>query len=247
MIKKLEELIQDIETLKKLNQRTESSEFKTWKRKGEKLLKEKFGDNSKEYFQFSKKRYCPAVYGTGYNSELEYYQNRLSSVKTDLESYRIDFQEDIKATGNNPAKLNNKNVFIVHGHDNALKDRVCNLIHKVGYNPIVLHEQANLGKTIIEKIETFTDVCYGIVLYTPCDVFKKDQTEVKRARQNVVFEHGYLLSKLGRKNVAALHDKSVEQPSDISGLLYIEINNHLEFELAREMKNAGLEVDLNNL
>lgn len=65
--------------------------------------------------------------------------------------------------------MENKDVFIVHGHDSGLKNEVARFITNMGYNPIILHEQPNRGKTIIEKIETFSNVCYAIILYTPCD------------------------------------------------------------------------------
>lgn len=58
--------------------------------------------------------------------------------------------------------MGNKDVFIVHGHDSGLKNEVARFITDMGYNPIILHEQPNTGKTIIEKIEAFTNVCYAI-------------------------------------------------------------------------------------
>lgn len=109
--------------------------------------------------------------------------------------------------------MGNKDVFIVHGHDSGLKNEVARFITDMGYNPIILHEQPNTGKTIIEKIEAFTNVCYAIVLYTPCDKgASKDCPNVQpRARQNVVFEHGYLIGKLGRERVCALIKEEVEK------------------------------------
>ncbi|WP_254520366.1 TIR domain-containing protein [Bacillus cereus] len=83
--------------------------------------------------------------------------------------------------------------------------------------PIILHEQASGGTTIIEKIENNTDVGFGIVLYTACDLGKAKNDELqKRARQNVVFEHGYLIAKLGRSNVCALVKDNIEKPNDTS-------------------------------
>lgn len=73
----------------------------------------------------------------------------------------------------------------------------------MGYNPIILYEQPNRDKTIIEKIETFSKVCYAIILYTSCDkdVLKNVKDLLPRARQNIIFEHGYLIGKLGRERV----------------------------------------------
>lgn len=143
-------------------------------------------------------------------------------------------------------------VFIVHGHNEELKVKVARFIEKLDFQPIVLHEQASSGSTIIEKIEKYSNVGFGIILYTSCDVGakKEDSSELKpRARQNVVFEHGYLIGKIGRKNVCALVQGEVETPNDISGVVYIPIGQseawHLQ--LAKELKTSGYDVDMNKL
>lgn len=141
-------------------------------------------------------------------------------------------------------------VFIVHGRDNETKQEVARFIEKMGFEPIILHEQSSSGMTIIEKIEKYTNVGFGIVLYTPCDKgYEKDSSkEIKsRARQNVVFEHGFLISKLGRNNVCALVKDDIEKPNDISGVVYItfDSNGGWKIPLAKEMKSSGYEVDFN--
>ena len=146
--------------------------------------------------------------------------------------------------------LDKTRVFIVHGHDTAAKLEVARFIEKIGLEPIILHEQVNDGMTIIEKIEKYSNVGFGIVLYTPCDIgYAKDKEKEKmaRARQNVVFEHGYLISKLGRNNVCALVKDSVEVPNDISGIVYIPLDNNggWKIPLAKEMKSSGYEIDFN--
>ena len=146
--------------------------------------------------------------------------------------------------------LDKSKVFIVHGHDNEAKLEIARFIQQMGFEPIILHEQASKGMTIIEKIEEYSNVGFGIVLYTPCDIgYDKDkETEKKaRARQNVVFEHGYLISKLGRNNVCALVKPSVETPNDISGIVYIpfDSNGGWKIPLAKEMKSSGYEIDFN--
>lgn len=149
------------------------------------------------------------------------------------------------------AKAMNKKVFIVHGHDTAAKLEVARTLEKAGFEAIILHEQANAGNTIIEKIEIHTDVAFAIVLYTPCDIGRAteaNKSEQKhRARQNVVFEHGYLIGKLGRKCVSALVKGNVETPGDISGVVYISMDDAgaWKMALAKEMENAGLSVDRN--
>lgn len=145
----------------------------------------------------------------------------------------------------------NNKIFIVHGHDDEMKVKVTRFIERIGLIPIILHEQASKGQTIIEKIDEYTDVRHGIVLYSPCDLGKsKNDTELKeRARQNVVFEHGYLIGRLGKNRVTALNKGNIEIPSDIGGVIYITYDNHegWQMKLGKELKANELEINLNNL
>jgi len=148
------------------------------------------------------------------------------------------------------AKPDMSKVFIVHGQDETAKLDVARFIEKLGFEAIILHEQVSSGKTIIEKIEEFSNVGYGVVLYTPCDLGAKkgDAKNLRaRARQNVVFEHGYLIAKLGRRNVCALVKGEIEIPNDISGVVYVPLDDHKawKLELAKELRNAGYSVDMN--
>jgi predicted nucleotide-binding protein len=138
-------------------------------------------------------------------------------------------------------------VFIVHGHDDVLRLKVENFIQKLGLNPIVLMDQASAGNTIIEKIHEYGDVDYAIILYTPCDEARNIGTsELRgRARQNVVFEHGYFIGRLGRRKVAAMVEPSVEIQNDIKGVVYIGTETDWQTQLIREFKKAALKFDTN--
>jgi|TARA_R110001606_G_C15317395_1_gene644291 predicted nucleotide-binding protein len=139
-------------------------------------------------------------------------------------------------------------VFIVHGHDDLLKTEVARFIEKLGLEAIILHEQASSGNTIIEKIEENSNVGFGIVLYTPCDVGSKSEKSPNlqpRARQNVVFEHGFLIGKIGRRNVCALVKGNIEKPNDISGVVYVSTDAEWRLSLAKELRNSGYNIDMN--
>lgn len=142
--------------------------------------------------------------------------------------------------------FNTHQVFIVHGHDEIAKLDMANFVSSLGLEPIILHMQASSGRTIIEKIEHFSNVGFGIVLYTPCDVGCKsgDLTSSYRARQNVVFEHGFLIGKLGRPRVTAVVKGLVETPNDISGVIYITLDEQGKWkeELKKEMRTVGYHV-----
>lgn len=96
-------------------------------------------------------------------------------------------------------------VFIVHGHDRAVKESTIRFVEKLGLTPVVLDESPNKGRTIIEKFEDLAaDVVFAIVLFTPDDVGGKAARGTKlqrRARQNVVFELGFFVGRLGRDRV----------------------------------------------
>jgi predicted nucleotide-binding protein len=151
-----------------------------------------------------------------------------------------------------PGKLNQitNDVFIVHGTDHGVKETVARLLSKLKLNPIILHEQVNMAATIIEKLEKNSNVSFCVVLLTPDDKGGIVGGEQKfRARQNVIFELGYFMSKLSRAKVCALHDQRVELPSDYQGILYIPLDSGgaWQLTLAKEIKAAGLLVDLNLL
>lgn len=135
-------------------------------------------------------------------------------------------EEDSKGGSEVNADTDCERIFIVHGHDGEAKERTARFVEKLGFKPIILNEQVSRGLTIIEKIEKYSNVRFAIVLYTPDDL-GNTESEAKngilslRARQNVIFEHGFLIGKIGRENVVPLVAGNVELPSDISGIVYI--------------------------
>lgn len=145
-----------------------------------------------------------------------------------------------------------KRIFLVHGRDNEVKETTARFLSKLGLEPVILHEQANKGQTIIEKFEANSDVTFAVVLLTPDDVGALAGEEVKlkkRARQNVLFELGFFIGKLGRERVIALLKDDIEIPSDFKAVVYtkIEGNDDWKLKLAKELKAGGLEIDLNKI
>lgn len=142
-------------------------------------------------------------------------------------------------------------VFVVHGNDET-RERVARLLERLGLKPIILHEQPNQGRTIIEKFESHAAVGFAVVLLTPDDVGSAafEPEELKpRARQNVIFELGFFVAALGRRRVCALYKGDVELPTDYTGVVYTPMDpaDGWQLKLARELKHAGLDVDLNRV
>ncbi len=144
-----------------------------------------------------------------------------------------------------------RRVFLVHGHNDGLLHEVARYLEKLKLQPVVLREQPNSGRTIIQKFEDYADVAYAVVLLTPDDrggvVSVPFEQQRPRARQNVLFELGYFIGKLSRCRVTALHLGDVDIPSDYAGVAFVALDERgaWRLELARELKAAGIDIDMN--
>lgn len=232
-----------------------TKKYEKWNDFNKELLKQAFDIPNSSYHADYVQADTFELYGTG--DVIEDLKSTLKCKLTNLESLaeKCHMIETIAIKAVQPEKKvvkGAKRVFIVHGHDTALRTQVELFIKNLGYDPIVLFKEADKGRTIIEKLENETDaVCYAIVLYTSCDLGKaKEDDDLKpRARQNVVFEHGYMNAKIGRNRVCALLEKGVEEPGDLSGVIYKSVDDGglWQYALAKEMTAAGLDIDMNNV
>jgi len=153
------------------------------------------------------------------------------------------------------APPSSKKVFIVHGHDNEMKETVARVLTKLGLEPVILHEQPDKNRTVIEKFIANSDVGFAVVLLSGDDIAYsksgKPEQARPRARQNVIAELGFFVGKLGREKVLPLYRKAdnFEHPSDFAGVLYKEFDEpgHWRFELVKELQAAGYDVDANKL
>lgn len=147
------------------------------------------------------------------------------------------------------AKQHPRKVFIVHGHDDAAREAVARYLEKLGFEAIILHEQASQGRTVIEKIEAHSEVGFAVVLLTPDDFGgAKGEQPSERARQNVLLELGFFVGKLGRPRVCALKRGDIEVPSDFGGVVYVPFDNGGGWReaLGRELEAAGFDIDWNS-
>jgi predicted nucleotide-binding protein len=236
-------------------------DFSDWSDYNSEFLKQSFNkeyneykksyDDSGNFIGIMQREKSPAIELQNFKDRIHSKIDNLKKLKTKSELLKTNVKESLEVKVLK-TELNKNEVFIVHGHDEEAKTKTARFIEKLGFKPIILHEQASSSQTVIEKIETYSNVGFGIVLYTPCDVgAKKDENPnyKNRARQNVVFEHGFLIGKIGRENVCALIKDEIETPNDISGVVYIKMDNEeaWHLKLARELRNSGYEVDMNKL
>lgn len=141
-------------------------------------------------------------------------------------------------------------VFLVHGQNRGLREEVARLLERLDLDVVILHEQPNRGRTLIEKFEgNASNAGYAVVIASADDhgasIMSNDLKP--RARQNVVFEAGFFFGALGRGRTAILYEEGVELPTDIVGVVYIPMSGDWAIRLAKEIRDAGFAVDLNKL
>ena len=260
--KRLKKIIDEAEQLITKQVRTTDPEFAGWYTKTVRFLAKKYGEDSIEVSQIGNIRFKPSSWSSTTENVvfikhcvagLEKAKAILSVFLEEIYEECLDSQSAIEVSSESePKRTDNvsdySKVFIVHGHNGELKESVARLVERQGVDAIILHEQANLGNTIIEKFEQNSDVGAAVCLFTADDLgrAKADSTDQKRARQNVVFEAGYFIGKLGRKNVVIIADSGVEIPSDMQGIVYSDSANW-QFSVLKELKAIGYRIDYNKL
>lgn len=227
--------------------------------RGDMLIRRVFGESSEYLRKFSRiefhvmvspipEQYEREAWGRGRSETL----NLLDTMLEDLELS----EADAGAGASNVAspKLSDR-IFVVHGRDDGMKVAVARVLERLRLTPIILHEQPDRGRTIIEKFADYSDVGFAVVLLSSDDVgYLKDESPDKarpRARQNVILELGYFIGKLGRENVLALVRKEsgdLEFPSDYSGVLFTAfVEDSWQLKLVRELKASGYQVSADDL
>jgi len=242
-------------------------ELEGWKAQTADLIRLAVGDKSNllKRFETLHFRYTGPVFGIGSvgyptpDVEQQYYMGDLersrSIITATLDQLKLSESPQLPSAEGESQLSGPPKIFIVHGHDEIAKTQLENLLYRLGTEPIILHRQANKGRTIIEKFEAESDVQYAIVLLTPDDFgarvgFPKDKdSKVRfRARQNVIFELGFFYGKLGRDHVCCLYKKGkqeIELPSDTDGILYIPFGNSVEeaeSKIRQELIAAGIKL-----
>lgn len=140
----------------------------------------------------------------------------------------------------NPGK---PKVFVVHGHNSGAKHEVARFLEQLELEVVILHERPNRGRTLISKFqEESADIEFAVVLMTPDDMGGlAGGKQSLRARQNVIFELGFFIGKLGAQRVCALVSDEIEKPSDFEAVVYVACGSATwKTELARELRHAGV-------
>jgi len=232
----------------------------------EDTLERCFGENTSIYYRFSpaaQLHFSPGYFSEDYPRRHHYIDGTKGNIAQSIsllgEAQRT-LREDLSDHQQTPVSETmddapsgqrqlSRKVFIVHGHDEGAREMVARFLDRLGFHSIILHEQANQGRAVIEKVEAHGDVGFAVVLLTTDDEgCVKGGTPEPRVRQNVLLELGYFLGRLGRDKVCALKRGVVEIPSDFAGVVWESMdNNGWKIALGRELEAAGHEIDWNKL
>ena len=249
-----------------LRQESEQSpEFVKWIRGARAAIVYAFGDQSRHLTDFNEIDYTTDI---GYMDEdgifhhtdnpyikgLDLAEAILESMIDEITEYWEDDAEQIPdsyTTDGRQEGITSRMVFVVHGRDEGAKDSVASFLKDLNLVPIILSELPGKGQTIIEKFEGNADVGFTVALLTPDDAggLSGEAEQSSRARQNVIFELGFFIGKLGRGRVCALTKGDLEIPSDYAGVEYIPLDDHgaWKMKLFKELRTAGFNLDANRL
>lgn len=230
--------------------------FEAWKQKTEVVLRNVLGKDSPILESFQENRYHPSMW-TERTDFAPYVRAGVQRAISMLESAKVELElQDELAAAIEPAggdpdtkPAAGREIFIVHGHDDARKHEVARLLKGLtGEEPIILHEQPDMGRVLLEKFEqTAARTGFAVIIATGDDVGRAvgNTDERLRARQNVVFEMGFFFGALGRERTSVLLDPEVEEPGDVDGLVYVPLDSAGGWKstLARNIEAAGIEIE----
>jgi hypothetical protein len=158
--------------------------------------------------------------------------------------------------------LDARNVFVIHGRDQRLRDGMFTFLRSLGLNPMEWAQAVELAGKGTPYVGEILDAAFAnaqavVVLFTPDDLArlrpglcgsKEPDHEVKltpQARANVLFEAGMAMAKSPDRTI--LVEIGTLRPfSDVGGRHTIRMDNSTQRrnELASRLKKAGCPVNL---
>jgi predicted nucleotide-binding protein len=230
------------------------------RQRGAMVLRNIYGPGSRYVTQFIGVSFKPnylvmksGAHDRWWNEGVSRMRNLLSTMLAEIDTFPQKVIEPKETPG--PTALTLEKIFVVHGHDNEMLSALESFIMKLGLKPVILRNQPSRGRTIVEKIEDYSDVSSAVVLLSPDDsAYPRgaSSSDAKfRARQNVIFELGFFIGKLGRHNVIAVHrtDEHFEMPTDYEGVIFTPYDDGggWKLALAKELQAIGFRFDAANL
>lgn len=225
----------------------------------EMAIRKLFGNDSHYIANLKKIRFEPQVFtsshGVSYFERV--FMEGVEQLKTLLNTMKEDIQMDILfPKGKKTNQINSNRIFIVHGHNNEMKETVARAVQNLDFEAVILHEMPNQGRTVIEKFTDHSEeVQYAIVLLSADDFAYPKGADMQqgklRPRQNVVFELGYFIAKLGRNRVFPLYETmdNFEIHSDFAGVVLVPFDSRgaWKMDLGKELEALGVAVNWSRL
>lgn len=143
----------------------------------------------------------------------------------------------------------NKKIFIIHGHNEAKWRELEKLLkNDFGLDPVILGEQPDRGSTtLIDKFEYYAEQCsYAFALFTPDDIVENNGKKYFQPRPNVIYELGWFVARLGRRNTCLILQSSndtIEMFSDFQGVIQKRFKQDIKEiykDILVELKDVGV-------
>lgn len=255
----LKRYFHEIDNLYEIGLRSRSSEFIRWLQNTNIAITRIFGPGHQNEERFGNISFeALDLYNRPSNDDLHAYRNGLRTAAGLLLSMidQLSLHEELQPSANSQTSSQavSRKIFVVHGHDEGARDKVARFLSSMDFEPVILNEKPNQGKMILEKLEVHSDCTFAVVLVTGDDegreIPQSDEEKQTlnnlrpRARQNVIFEMGYLLGRLKRERVCVLIKGEVELLSDIDGFVYTSFDQYggWKRDIAKELHAAGFEI-----
>ncbi len=257
-VERLQKLVDEASELDPEDHRTRK--FMNWTAGVNSAFHHIFGEDSRQYSQL------PNGYKVSASGIRDFLNTMVSAVESNLDDLKYVWDDDGKSAatpmgqgmisaydegGDDKVdkKAERNRVFVIHGHDDAVRETVARCLERLELEPVILHEQPDKGRTIIEKFEDHADVGIAAVLLTPDDegvLAGTGEGPKPRARQNVILELGFFLGRLGLERGFSLVKGDVETPSDHDGVVHTGFDSGGGWmaKLAQELKAAGFVIDV---
>lgn len=102
----------------------------------------------------------------------------------------------------------------------------------------------NFLETLMKEASLFD---YGFMIFTKDDYTRSRQQEFKSPRDNVVFEFGLFLGRLGKDNAFVIMDKDVKLPTDLLGTSIVEFKSKKTRRILLNWSKNKCEIDKKSL
>ena len=232
--------------------------FKSWRNDSIRFLKKVFGEESNEAVTFENIEFTITYFSFDFLKfgwkenllkEKDTFEKGLKYAIYYLKTFESEIRHDVDISERGQRDSNNasykeshkRNIFIVHGNNDGVKDKVANFISRLGIEPIILNKQINRGQTLLEKFEEYSDIKAAIIIFTNEDIsdYNNDSEYEKKARQNMIFEAGYFLGKLGKKNMIVIAEQGLMLPSVLEGYtcFMLDQEEKWKMDIAKKLKS----------